>query len=178
MSLHDRLFRRRVRVDECGDIKEKTVSISRTSKTVKGGRRFGFSALIVAGDGRGHVGYGLGKSNEVPDAIRKGTDQARKGMIRVPLKGTTVPHDVIGKFGPTEVMIKPGSPGTGVIAGSAVRTVLEAVGVRDVRTKINGSTNPYNVLYATFNALLALKEPEAVALGRGSSLEELGYAPF
>lgn len=178
MSLHDRLYRRRVRFDECGEVKDKTVAITRTSKVVKGGRRFGFSALIIAGDGQGHVGYGLGKSNEVPDAMRKGGEQARKSMIRVPLKGTTVPHDVVGKFGPTTVMIKPGSPGTGVIAGSAVRTVLEAVGVKDIRTKITGSSNPYNVLYATFNALLALRDPEFIATGRSVSLEELGYAPY
>lgn len=167
-----------VRADQCGEIKDKSVSIKRTAKVVKGGRRFGFSALVVSGDGRGCVGFGLGKSAEVPDAIRKGSELARKNLFRVPLRGTTVPYEVIGTFGPTKVMLKPGKPGSGVIAGSTVRAIVEAVGIGDIFTKVIGSSNPHNVLYATFDALLRMREPERFASARNSALETLGYHPW
>jgi small subunit ribosomal protein S5 len=145
---------------------------------VKGGRRFSFSALVVTGDGRGHIGFGLGKSVEVPDAIRKASEQARKRLIKVPLKGTSIPHDIIGKSGPSSVIMKPGAPGTGVIAGSAVRAIMDVCGIKDIRTKCIGSTTPQNILQATVMGLLLLEEPEVVAAVRGVKLEEIGYHPF
>ena len=145
---------------------------------MKGGRRFSFSALVVTGDGHGNVGFGLGKAAEVPDAIRKAADAARKSLIKVPMRGVTIPHDVLGKYGPTEVILKPGSPGTGVIAGSVVRAVLESAGIHDIRTKCIGSSNAKNVLQATFAGLLMLREPEAMAGIRGISVEELGYRTY
>jgi small subunit ribosomal protein S5 len=166
---------RRVGAEQCGELNDKTVAITRTAKVVKGGRRFGFSALVVTGDGRGNVGFGLGKAAEVPDALREAGDSAKKNLIRIPIKGSTVPHDVIGEFGPTKVVIKPATPGTGVIAGHAVRAVLEGAGIKDVRTKIIGSSNPYNVLEATLTGLLRLRSPNNVASARGLDPDEIGY---
>ncbi len=178
MALNHQIERRRVPSQNAGELTEKTVNINRNAKVVKGGRRFSFGALIVSGDGRGHVGFGLGKASEVPDAIRKGADSARKNLIRVPIKGSTIPHDVIGKFGPATVILKPAAPGTGVIAGSVVRAVIEATGIKDIRTKCIGSSNPHNVLQATIAGLIALREPNLAASIRGMTAEELGYAPF
>lgn len=164
--------------EEVGEITEKTVAINRVSKVVKGGRRFSFNALVVCGDGRGLVGFGLGKAAEVPDAIRKATEQARKSMVKVPVRGTTIPHEVVGKFGPTTVLLKPARPGTGVIAGSAVRSIIDASGIRDIRTKCIGSNNSHNVLHAMMDGISQLVDPAVVAMVRETSLEELGYAPF
>ena len=178
MAFKDILDKRRVTVDQCGELTDKTVFINRVSKVVKGGRRFSFSALVVTGDGRGHIGFGLGKSVEVPDAIRKASEQARKRLIKVPLKGTTIPHDIIGKSGPSSVVMKPGAPGTGVIAGAAVRAVMDVCGIKDIRTKCLGSTTAQNVLQAVVMGLLSLEEPEVVASVRGVKLEEMGYHPY
>ena len=178
MTLKKHMDRQRVSAEACGELHDKSVAITRTAKVVKGGRRFGFSALVVSGDGRGHAGFGLGKANEVPDAIRKASERAHKNLIQVPLKGSTIPYDVIGKFGPATVILKPAAPGTGVIAGSVVRAILDAVGIRDIRTKCIGSTNQYNVVYALFSAFLQLRDPAFRAAARGINLEELGYQPF
>lgn len=178
MAFKDILDKRRVSAEQCGELTDKTVFVNRVAKVVKGGRRFSFSALVVTGDGRGNVGFGLGKAAEVPDAIRKASEQARKRMIKVPLKGTTVPHDVIGKAGPSSILIKPGKPGTGVIAGATVRSVMDVCGIKDVRTKCLGSTTAQNVLRATLAGLLMLEEPEVVAAVRGTQLEEMGYHPY
>ncbi len=178
MQLKQRMYGSRISSEECGELKEKTVSIRRVAKVVKGGRRFGFSALVVSGDGRGHVGFGTGKAAEVPDAIRKATESGHKNLITIPMRGTTIPHDIIGKCGPTSVVMKPGPTGTGVIAGSAVRAIVESAGIRDIRTKVIGSSNPHNVLRAVFDGLLRLKNPEAVAENRKASLEDLAYSPF
>ncbi len=152
---------------------ERVVSINRVAKVVKGGRRFSFSAVIVVGDGRGHVGAGLGKANEVPDAIRKGTEDAKKNLIRVPLLGTTLPHPITCDFGAARIMLRPALPGTGVIAGGGVRAVLEAAGVKDVLTKSLGTANPVNVVRATMLALGKMKDPEQEAERRGKPLESL-----
>ena len=157
---------------------EKLVGINRVAKVVKGGRRFSFSALVVTGDGQGHVGFGLGKANEVPDAIRKASEAARKSLVKIPLRGATIPHDIVGKFGPATVVLKPAQPGTGVIAGSVVRSIVEAAGIADIRTKCIGSNRAQNVIQSTIDGLLRLKDPEAVARFRGVSLEELQYAPY
>src|SRR5690606_17680875 len=149
--------RKRINADALGDLEEKVVDINPVSKTVKGGRTRSFSAVVVVGDGKGHVGAGKGKAKEVSDAIRKGVDDAKKDMIEVPLVGTTIPHEVKTRFRGAMVLLKPASPGTGVIAGGAVRAVLEAAGVRDVLTKSLGSTNPVNVVRATMNALRSLR---------------------
>lgn len=178
MALKDNLDKRRVTGDQCGELTDKTVAVTRVSKVVKGGRRFSFRALVVTGDGRGHVGFGLGKAAEVPDAVRKASEQARKSMIRVPLKGTTIPHDVLGKAGPSTLVLKPGGPGTGVKAGAVVRAVMDVAGIKDIRTKCIGSSNAQNLLLATMAGLMGLEEPEVVAAVRGVKLDEVGYHPF
>ena len=146
---------------------DRVIHISRTAKVVKGGRRFSFSALVVVGDGAGKVGYGLGKAREVPEAIRKGVEQAKKSMIAVARQGTTIPYDVLGKFGAGKVLLKPASQGTGVIAGGATRAILEVAGISDILSKCLGSNNPHNVVKATMRALQMLQEPEVIMARRG-----------
>lgn len=155
------------------DLKERVVSINRVAKVVKGGRRFSFSAIVVVGNGDGIVGYGLGKANEVTDAITKGVDDAKKNLLKVPVLKGTIPHENIGKYGGGLVLLKPASPGTGVIAGGAMRAVLESAGVHDVLAKSKGSSNPHNVVKATFDALSTMRDAYSVAEQRGVELEKV-----
>jgi len=155
------------------DLKDQVISINRVTKVVKGGKNLSFAALVVVGDESGHVGFGTGKAREVPIAIKKAIEAAKKSLIRVPLIHNTLPHQLIGKFGAGRVLVKPASQGTGVIAGGAVRAVMQAVGVHNVRTKVLGSTNPHNVVRATFDALLRMKDPMELARLRGKQVEEL-----
>lgn len=155
------------------ELSEKVVAINRVSKTVKGGRIMKFSALIVVGDGNGKVGFGIGKSSEVPDAIRKGIEDAKKNLIKISLKDTTIPHEIIGKFGAGEVLLKPAAAGTGVIAGGTVRAVVEAAGIKDIRAKSLRSNNPCNVVRATINGLSSIKSAEQVAEKRGKTVNEI-----
>ncbi len=161
------------RDDRGSEFQEKIVSLNRVAKVVKGGRRFSFSALVVVGDGKGRVGAGLGKAGEVPDAIRKGVDDAKKHMITVPMVGTTIPHEVRYKLGAAKVMLKPGVPGTGVISGSSMRAVVEAAGIKDILTKSLGTDNPINVVRATVSALASLRTLAAVAELRGRTPEQI-----
>lgn len=178
MAFKKILVSKTVRADSCGELVDKTVSILRVSKVVKGGRRFSFSALVVTGDGQGHVGYGIGKANEVPEALRKASQAARKNLIKVPIKGTTIPHDCFARYGASKVVMKPAGPGTGVIAGSAARAVIESAGIKDIRTKSVGSNRPSNLVKATIDGLMQLREPETVAMIRGRTVEVLGYKTF
>jgi small subunit ribosomal protein S5 len=161
------------RVTVEGELTDKVVFINRVAKVVKGGRRFSFSALVVVGDQNGHVGIGHGKAKEVPEAIRKASEGAKKALIRLPLVNGTIPHDVIGNFGAGQVMLRPAGAGTGVIAGGAVRAIVEAAGVKNILTKAIGSTNPFNVVYATMDGLLQLQSASEIASARGKTVETL-----
>ena len=153
---------------------EKLVGINRVAKVVKGGRRFGFAALVVVGDGRGRVGYGAGKAREVPEAIRKATEQAKRGMVRIPLReGRTLHHDVLGRYGAGRVVLRPAPPGTGIIAGGPMRAVFESLGVQDVVAKSVGTSNPHNMIKATFQALSAIQSPKDVAAKRGKKVGDI-----
>jgi len=158
------------------DLRDTVVSISRVTKVVKGGKNLSFSALVVVGDGHGIAGFGVGKAKEVPSAIKKGIEAAKKALIRIPLQGTTIPHAVVGRFGAGSVLLKPAPEGTGIIAGGAVRAVVESAGITNVLTKSLGTANPHNVVRATFTGLASLKDPVSVARLRGKALEELASA--
>jgi len=162
-----------INMNEVGELVDRVVYINRVAKVVKGGRRFSFSALVVVGDQNGHLGAGLGKANEVPEAIRKGTEQAKKHLFKIPLDKHTIPHEVLGRFGAGEVLLKPASQGTGVIAGGAVRNLVEVAGIQDILTKCIGTSNPHNVIHATIQALQQLRSAEQVVRSRGKTLESL-----
>src|SRR5438270_6001163 len=162
-----------INMNEVGELVDRVVYTNRVAKVVKGGRRFSFSALVVVGDQNGYVGAGLGKANEVPEAIRKGTEQAKKNLFKIPLAKGTIPHEVLGNFGAGQVLLKPASEGTGVIAGGAVRNVLEVAGVQDILTKCIGTSNPHNVIHATVAALQQLRSAEETVRSRGKTLAEL-----
>lgn len=155
------------------ELKDKVVNIARTAKVVKGGRRFGFSAIVVVGDGNGHVGIGLGKANEVSSAVTKATEAAKKSVVKIQLKGHTIPHEAYGKYGAGKILLKPATPGTGVIAGGGARAVLEAVGVQDILTKSQGSSNPHNAVKATMEALMSLEDVGSVATRRGIAINKV-----
>jgi len=164
----------KVRINAAGlDLKDQVISINRVTKVVKGGKNMSFAALVIIGDESGHVGFGTGKAREVPQAIKKGIEAAKKNLIRVPLMENTLPHQMIGVYGAGRVLIKPAAQGTGVIAGGAVRAIMQAVGVHDCRTKVLGSNNPHNVVRATFDGLLNMKDPMEVARLRGKQVEDL-----
>jgi small subunit ribosomal protein S5 len=167
------MARREPEIEEAEELDERVVHIARTAKVVKGGRRFSFRAVVVVGDNRGRVGVGVGKAREVPDAIRKGAERARRNMRPIPLVGTTIPHQVISRYSAAEIFMKPAAPGTGVIAGGGVRAVVEAAGIRDILTKSMGSSNILNVVKATINALNALQDPAEIASRRGLPLDRV-----
>ena len=164
---------KRVQQENTSELKEKVVAINRVAKVVKGGRTFRFSAVVVVGDENGHVGVGNGKASEVPDAIKKAIEDAKKNLVEVPVVGTTIPHEYIGKFGSASVMLKPAAEGTGVIAGGSVRPVLELAGYKDIRTKVIGTNNPRNVVYATLQGLQSMQTVEQVARKRGKKVEDI-----
>ena len=172
------MIRTREKIDPAQlDLKDTVVSINRVTKVVKGGKNLSFSALVVVGDAHGVVGFGVGKAREVPSAIKKGIEAAKKNLIRVPLIGTTIPHEIVGRYGSGSVLLKPAPDGTGIIAGGAVRAVVESAGITNILTKSLGSDNAHNVVRATFTGLVSLKDPVAVARMRGKSLEELSGKP-